>query len=817
MDTLAQDLGGACRYFRRNRGFVAVAVVILAIGIGATTAVFSVSETLLLRTLPYPASDRLVTLRSVSPLGDFPSRTAAGTLADWQLRSQSFEAIAGYRWMTADVIDGGRSERLNGLWATPEFFEVFGVSLDGRAFLDDDRGDSTMVLGHDLWRDGFGSDAALVGSTLDLNVFDLSRVGSTRYTVLGVATAPVRFPPLEAGFELGVASVIDTIDFWMPRYVSPTQSRDGRWLDVVAKLRPGVMVAHAQAEMDAVARRQAEEFPDTSRGWGIEVVPLREHMAGGSRQGILLLSVGTGLLLLIACANVATLLLARGVAREREVAIRSALGAGRWRLVRQFLTEAIILAVCAGALGLLFAAWAIDVARPWLPPGLPALQEMTINPTVLVFALLSAVVTAIVTGVAPAVRSARTNSEQLTGRAGHGMTASGARTRLVGVLVSAEVALTVILLLGAGLLMRSAWLAAHVPPGFNPAHVLTMTISLPVNKFDWDHNTVFARDVIDAVRSLPTVSDAAVVQGVPMGEGSFYGSGVPEGYVPATEGERAIYRLRVVSPGYVETLQIPLIAGRTFERRDEEGQRGEPRSVLVSDSFARRYWPDENPVGKRLVQEGWSVPVVGVVGDVRYSGLETDPTVDVYLPQGVFPQAAITLLARTTGDPLDAVSAVRERIRAVDQHAFATDIRSMEELVAGSQAERRAGTLLVAVFGALALVLVVAGVYSVITQAVVQRRLELAIRSALGAGPKRVVALAMRTAMQPAAIGVALGGLGALAVNRLVTSVLFGVSTLDWVTWTGACTLILAACVAAGYMPARRAARIDPMAVLRAE
>ena len=824
VEHLRQDLAGALRYFRRNRCFAAAAVLILALGIGATTAVFSVSETLLLRSLSYPESERLVTLRSIRPLADFPfARAAAGTLADWQLQATSFEAIAGYRWATLDVIDGGRSARLSGLQVTPEFFDVFGVTVIGRTFVADDRGAATVVLGRDVWRRLFDASEALVGGTLDLHVRDLSRVGPTRFTVLGVASTPVRFPPLEADFELGVATVVDPIDFWVPRFVAPTDTREeqDRLLNVVAKLRRGVTMRQAQAEMDAIARRQAEEYPEAQRGWEVRVVPLREQMAAESHDGIVLLSVGTGLLLLIACANVATLLLARGVARRREVALRVALGAPRWRIVRQFLLEAVILAAGAAGLGVVLAAWAIDLARPWLPRSLPALQEMAINPTVLAFAVVSAGVAVCIAGVAPALRAVRVEGERLTGRDGRGMTSDASRARLVGVLVSAEVALTVVLLLGAGLLFRSALRAAQVEPGFNPDNLLTMTVSLPENKFDWNHNAVFARDVIDAVRSLPSVIDAAVVQGVPMGAGGFFGSGAIEGYVPPADTEEPIYRLRVVSPGYLETMQIPLVAGREFAARDEVGERGYNRTILVSESFARRYWPGQNPLGKRIGSligaPEWWMTVVGVAGNVRYGGLEAAPTDDVYLPQGLYPQAAITLVARTTGAPLDEVSEVRERIRGVDPHAFVTDVRTMDQVIAGSQAQRRAGTLLVVVFGTLALALVVAAVYSTIAQAVAQRELELAIRAALGAAPGRVAALAMRTALQPAAVGIALGALGAVGVTRFVASLLFGVRAFDVATWAGASVAVLVACVAAGFVPARRAARIDPMTALRAE
>ena len=834
----ARDILAAVRYFRRNLGFFAVSVLNLAIGIGATTAVFSVAEALLLRPPPYPESDRLVTLRSVETVTDHPvTRVAPGLLADRQDKTKSFEAIAGYRWETADLIDGAQSDRLAGLLATPEFFAVFRVPILGRSFQDQDRGaqrphESTaggqaLVVGNGIWRRYFDTDSSLVGSAIDLYILNTSRAGPTKYSVVGVATAPVQFPPLEADFHLGGSTVVEKIDFWMPQFVSSTQlaapGPEDYWFDVVARLRPGVTLAEAQAEMDVIARLNAERFPDSYGNRVVRVVPLQEHMAGGSRNGILLLLLGTTILLIIACLNVATLLLARGVARRSEIATHIALGAPSWVLLRRMLTEALILATCAGVLGVLLAVWAISLARPWMPPTLPLLEGAGINLSVVAFALTSVIVTACIAGLAPALQSLKAAGFVAAGLDGRIAGLGRLQSRLVGVLVSIEVALAIVLLVGAGLLVRSALQAGQVETGFNQDNLLTMNISLPPNKFDWAHNAVFAREVLEEIRSLPSVRDAAAVHGIPMGSGSYFssGEGIVEGYIPANEAEKPSYGIRIVSPGYFATMQIPIVAGRPFEARDEEGQIGAGRSVLVSESFATRYWRGLNPLGRRISFGGdysdWKMTVIGVAGNVRYSGLETRPTVDIYIPLGLFPQSAVTLIARTRTDPLNAVPSVRERIRGVDRHAFATNIRSMDQLVADSQAQRHAGTLFVSVFGFVALVLVVAGVYSVIAQVVVERRRDLAIRSALGAAPSRVVAAAMQTALQPAIAGMFLGGLAAIGASRVLTSVLFEVSAFDILTWTTAFATLLVSCVAAGFVSGRRAARIDPVAALGSE
>lgn len=820
-DALRLDLRWAAQLLRTRPAFAVAAVVPLALGIGATTTVFSVSEALLLRPLGYHHADRLVSVQSRSLLQEVPNaRVSAGALAEWQDAATSFEALAGYRWTTADFSGSGpgsQMTRLRGLAVTPEFFDVFSVSVRGRTFGPEDRGARTLVLSDRVWRHLLDADERKIGGTVDLYVRNFDRVGPTRHTILGVATAPVPFPPLTGDFHLGVASVIDTIDYWEPRFVSPSGDREGRWYDVVGRLRPSVTVTEARAEMEAIVGHQSERFPETDRGWSVRVIALRDRVAGESTRGVWLLGIGTGLLLLIACANVATLLLASGAARRGEVAVRSALGAPRWRVVRQFLTEGTLIAALAGGLGIVLAWWTIVLARPWLPARLPLLQTMEVNLAVASFTVLCAGGTALVTGIVPAFRSADAVGSSRTGGEVRTLTARRGQRRLIGALITIEVALTLVLFVGTALLAGSAVRVFLVDPGFNPTRLLTMTISLPENKFTWNRNAAFASDVIDAVRSLPSVSQVAVVQGLPMGDGSFYDSGEVEGYVPPTPAEAPVWRLRVVSPDYFDVMQIPVVAGRTLESRDGRGEIGRPRVAVVSRSFAERFWPAQDPIGKHIGPRGVWRPVVGVVGDVRYSGLETDPTVDVYLPQGLFPQPAITLVARTFADPLDSVSAVRAAVHGIDTDAFVTDVRTMEQVVAESQAERRATALLVTTFGVLALVLVIAGIYSVVAQAVVQQQREMAIRAALGADARRIVTLQMRTVLQPALIGLALGAVGALGAARLLESLLFEIGSADVLAWLVAFGIVVAGCVGASYLPARQAARADLMAGLRSE
>lgn len=820
-DELGLDLRWAARLLRRRPAFAVGAVMTLGLGIAATTAVFSVSEALVLRPLGYHHADRLVSVQSRSMFQDVPNaRASAGALAEWQDAAKSFEALAGYRWTTADLRGSGpgaRPIRLEGLAVTPEFFDVFGVSVRGRTFRPDDRGTRAVVLSDRVWRRLLDADESKIGGAVDIYVRNFDRVGPTRHTILGVATTPVPFPPLTGDFHLGIASVIDAIDFWEPRFVSQFRDREGHWYDVVGRLRPGVTVAEAQAEMEAIVRRQAERFPETDRGWSVRVIALRDRVAGQSARGVWLLGIGTGLLLLIACANVATLLLAHGAARRDEVGVRDAVGATHWRIVRQFLTEAAVIAALAGGLGIVLAAWTIALGRPWFPARLPLLQTMEVNLAVSSFAVLCAGVAACVTGIVPAFRSANAGGTSQIAGEGRTVTARRGQRRLVATLVATEVALTVVLFVSTALLAGSALRVFQVDPGFNPSRLLTMTISLPENKFVWNRNAVFASEVIDAVRSLTSVEQAAVVQGLPMGGGGFYDSGEVEGYVPPTPAKAPVWQLRVVSPEYFDVMQIPVIAGRTLESRDGHGEIGRPRVAVVSRSFAERFWPAQDPIGMHIGPRGVWRPIVGVVGDVRYSGLETDPTVDVYLPHGLFPQAAIALVARTVGDPLDALPEVRAAVRSIDADAFITDVRTMEQVVAASQAERRAATILVNAFGVLAFVLVVAGIYIVVSQAVVQQRRELAIRAALGADPWRIVAPQMRIVLQPALIGLALGAAGALGAARLLESLLFEIGLTDVIAWSIACGIVVAGCVGASYLPARQAVRADPMTGLRSE
>jgi predicted permease len=799
-------------------------VISLALGIGASTAVFGVSDALLLRPLPYPDSDRLVALRS-SHSSSTPDSglTSPLDLADWQAHATSFDAIAGYRWRSVDLTGGAYSERLHGLWVTQDFFKVFRITrVEGRTFAPRDRGVNTIVLGRDVWERRFHADRALIGSMLDVNVINLSRVGATPHLVLGVVQVDVNFPPLTADFNRGAVTSVtesgveDRVDFWVPLFLGEDLRRDDRTLDVVAKLRPGVTLQQAQAEMDVIGRTLAETFPGTNRNWGVDVVPLRGHILGTTRRVVLWLLLATVLVLVIACGNVSTLLLARGLARQSEVVVRIALGASRARIARHFVIESLLITLLATVVGVGIMSVAKALLTPWLPADIPLIHRMGINGSVLAFAVTIALATACLAGIAPAwMSSGHAPAATLNMR---GQSAGRQHHRAISILVAAQVALTIVLLVSTGLLLKSAARLREIEPGFDAKNVLTMAISLPHNKFDWQHNVVFSRDVVSAVKTNPNVTDAAVIQGVPMRPGGFWTTFTVEGMPPPDPGDLPVARHRVISPDYFRVMHIPLLEGRTFDERDGVGERGHPKFVIVNHALAARYWPGRAAVGRRLHAgpDPW-VTVAGVVGDVRYAGLDTPPDLEIYLPEALFPQSAITLLVKTTTNPSAVVADVRARVARIDREAFITDVRTMDELIADSLASRWFATLLLTLCAGIALILALTGIYGIVAQAVVQRTFEVGVRLALGSTPRRIVCLMLRRSALPVAAGAVLGLLGTVAAARLLSAMLFGVRPFDPATFSAATVLFVLVALVAAFLPARRAARVDPLIALRCE
>jgi len=823
-DGVWQDARFAVRSLRRQPWTTAIAVMILAIGVGATTAIVSVCDAMLLRALPYPDADRLVALRSVHhPITPDTGLASLLDLADWQTRTTSFDAIAGYRWRTVDFTGGSSSERLHGLMVTPGFFPVFGIThVEGRTFTPRDQGTNSIVLSRALWERRFGADRSLIGAMLDVNIINLSRAGATPHLVLGIVPGDVNFPPLTADFNRGavtqmaVGSVEDRIDFWLPAFAAQNSRRDDRTLDVVGKLRPGVTAEQAQAELDVISNALEASFPGTNRGWGVSVVPLRHQILGRTRRVVLWLLLAVALVFVIACGNVSMLLLVRGLARQRDIAVRSALGASRLRIARQLMIESLTIAAAASALGLGVTWIALRLVAPWLPVNVPLLDRAGLSGVVLAFAAGIAVAAGGVTGFIPAWMSgtrwiapalnARTHS---SGRPFH---------RTIDFLVGTQVALTMVLLVTTALLLESAAHLLEVHPGFNPTNVLTLAISLPNNKFDWQHNVIFSRDVVDAVKTTSGVTDAAVIQGVPMRPGGFWTTFSVEGQPAPDAGNLPTARHRVISPEYFRVMQIPLLEGRTFDGRDAIGERGHPQFVIVNHALAARYWPGESAVGKRLrAGPNEPVTVAGVVGDVRYAGLDSPPTLEIYLPEALFPQSAITLLIRTTIDPLSIVNDVRVHIARIDREAFVTDVRTMDGLVADSLAPRRFGTVLLAVCAALGLALALSGIYGLIAHTVAQRQFEIGVRIALGATGRGVMRLMLRRAVTPVAIGAMTGCVAMFAVARLLSAMLFETKAYDGVAFAAAAGLFVSVAFFAAAVPARRASAVDPLVVLRCE
>jgi predicted permease len=816
------DLRYALRTITHGGISTVAAVLSLALGVGANATIFSIIYAMLVHPLPYAAADRLVMLRPVNP-----SHTGAwigvapADLLDWQAMAKSFEAVAGYQWQSVDLTGGDRSERLRGLRITPEFFKVLDVQVMGGTFNRSDvqQRNSEIIVGRGLWRRRFRSDATLLRKVLDVNVINLSRLGPTPYFVAGIALSDVRFPPLSGDADLGVSDIGigDSVDFWVPEFLDPAK-RDIGDLDVIARLRPEVSLQQAQAEMDTISANLAAAYPETNNGLSVRVVPLRDQVLGGSSRVLILLFACTALVLLVACGNVANLLLVRATTRQKEVAIRVALGAARRRILRQFLAESTLIALSAGTLAVGLSYVSLVILRPLIPADVQLARDATVNSTVLLFTLIVASLTALITGIVPALRVSSTNPGDAMRLEGRSATAGRGRQRLVGSLVASEVAMTLVLLIPTGLMVKSANRLWKIDPGFDTQDLLTMTISLPNNKFDWRHNVTFSRQVIDSVKAMPEVRDAAVVQGVPMHAGGFHVSFTVEGK-PDTPVDRPLAAVRIISPGYLRVMKIPILAGRDYNEHDEVGPVGSLPYLIVSRTLAERFWPGQDAVGKRVRMSWLKDPsvIIGVVGEVRYTGLDQEAGNEFYFPEGLYPQSAITLLVRTNRHPSSLYSDMHRRIVDIDKDAFVFDVKPMTQLIAESLAPRRFSTTLLFAFAVIALILSLTGIYGVIADAVAQRTVEIGIRIAMGASPAGVTALMLRYGLLPAICGMAIGWSAAFAISRLFSAMLFGVGPLDLSTWVVVSGSMLAITCIASYLPARRACGVDPTVALRAQ
>ncbi len=807
IDSVTRDLRYAFRGLRRTPVFTLAAILTLALGIGANTAIFSVVHHTLLLDLPYEDPDRLVMVWEDASKHGYPRDTPApANYVDWRDQNGVFESMAAIAAAEMTLTGGGgEPERLVGRRVSASFFPILGVQPRlGRGFLpeEDARGkNGVVILGHALWQRRFGASPAIIGQAITLN--------GASMTVVGVMPAGFRFPSRED-------------ELWIPIAFDAGEAgrRQSHYLNVVARLKGGVTVAQAQAEMTTIAHRLEQQYPASNTDLGAVVVPLRDQLVGDMRPMLLTLMGAVGFVLLVACVNVANLLLARAALRQKEISIRVALGAGRARLVRQFLTESTVLALLGGGAGLLVAVWGITLLRSIVPDSLSALNEVTVHPAVLAFTLVLSLLTGLLFGIAPAVQAMRDVGGRLK-EGGRDSSTGHLGRRLRGVLVAAEIALSLMLLIGAGLLMNSFVRLSRVDPGFDPSRLLTMKVPpSPLKYGDLAARSRFYDQLLDGVGRLPGVRSAAVATNLPLtSSGNSIGISI-EGVPDPPPGHELIAVTRVVSPDYFQTMSIPVVGGRHFGAQDRPDSE---QVVVVSETLARSHWHGENPVGKRL-KSGRSTSdapwwtVVGVVKDVRQFELGADPRPQIYLPYsqvGWFRPGE--LVVRTEGEPLALADPVRRVIRDLDQDQPLSNVRSMDTIVSGSVGRQRFGMLLLSLFAAMGLVLASVGIYGLMSYSVSHRAREIGIRMALGAQKHDVLRLIMGEGMKLVLIGAGIGLLGAFALTRLMQGLLFGVSAVDPGTFAATFLVLAGVALLACWLPAHRAARSDQIAALRCE
>jgi putative ABC transport system permease protein len=811
VEILLQDVKFGARTLRKSRGFTFVAVLTLAVGIGANTAIFSVVEAVLLRALPYPDADRVVLLWENNRGRNRPHNVVnPGNFLDWRAQSTSFEEMAAFADQRYGLTGGGEPEEVAAQAATPNLFQVLGARAAlGRTLLPSDGEpgrEEVAVIGHGLWQRRFGGSHDVVGKVLNLD--------GRSMTVVGV------MPPDFKWFIKQNSLSGKPAEVWVPLTLTGQQgaARRGRYLSAVGRLRPGVSVEQAQAEMNTVASRLEAEYL-INKGWGASVVPLRDQLAGDIRPALLVILGAVGFVLLIACVNVANLTLARSAGRRKELALRAALGAGRPRIVRQLLTESMLLAVMGGALGLLLSGWCVEALVAISPPNLIGEGQVGVNLSVLAFTLAVTLLTGVAFGVAPAVETTRLNLSESLKESSRGNVGGARSGRVRGALVVAEIGLSLVLLVGAGLMVRSFLQLQAVNPGFDASNLLTMRVMLPQTKYPEDARKIqFFRQAVARIAAMPGVRSASAVSALPFADLGTATSFTIEGRPALPPGERQGTDLRVADENYFRTMNIPVVAGRTFTEQEAVEDR---KVAVVNEAMARKHFPGEDPVGKRILVNMGGEPalteIVGVVGDARYEKLEGELRPMVYWTPTRFTYPSMTLVVRTAGDPGALGPAAVREIQAVDKDQPVADVRTMESWVAESTSRTRFGTLLLAAFACAALLLAAVGVYGVISYSVAQRRNEIGLRMALGAQGRDVLKLVVGQGMRLVLVGVGLGLLGAFGLTRLMSGLLYGVGAADPPTFAANALLLAAVSLLACYIPARRATRVDPLVVLRGE
>jgi len=809
------DLGGDLRYavrsLRTHPGFTAVVLATLALGIGANAAIFSVVNAVLLRPLPYEGADRIVVVwGDLHRPGVNEIPASAGEYVDYRDRSHAFDQVAVYDTAGFNLTGGGEPERVDGAIVTASLFPLLGASAAiGRTFLaaEEQPGRNDVALiGHGLWRRRFGANPAIVGQVVSID--------GRPTQVVGVMPPRFQFPD-------------PAIEIWKPLLLDADavsdDNRGSHGYTALARLRPGATLSQAQADLAGVTATFKAEHPLNYRtGFSVALRPLQTEIVGDTGRPLLILLGAVGLVLLIACANVSNLLLARAASRRREIALRTALGASRGRLVRQLLTESILVALAGGAAGLVLAWWGVDLLIALGPDTIPRLREVTLDARVVVFTGLVSLATGVVFGIVPALRASgaslgdalkeggRSGERAMLGRAGR-------------VLVVSEVALSLVLLVGAGLLVHSFARVQHVEPGFDPRGMLTLRLSLPESRYTtFEQGDRFFDALFAALRARPDVDSVAAANALPFSGNNGSRTFHIEGQEPKRPEDQPEEQLRIVTDGYFQTMKVPLVKGREFTDRDRLGA---PRVAVVNESLARKHFPDGRVIGRRVAfsrNEPQWYEIVGIVGNIKHRGLDASDRPEMYVPyrQPLFSNWTVRpmqVVVRTAGDPLAAAATVRREIARLDPDQPISDVRTMDERIGRSLESRRFNMILLAAFAALALALAAIGIYGILAYAVTERTHEIGVRLALGAQRRDVLSMIVAQGMAMTGAGAAIGVVAALAVTRLMSSLLFGISAADPMTFAAIPLLLGVVAFVACYVPARRATRVDPLVALRTE